>query len=59
MMMFMWSPTDVVFWEAIAHSIRGLLALSTYICYIVFNLGEKFVCSLIEIFVNLVVSEAF
>lgn len=41
MMMFMWSPTDVVFWEAIAHSIRGLLALSTYICYIVFNLGEK------------------
>uniref|UniRef100_A0A915MR86 Uncharacterized protein n=1 Tax=Meloidogyne javanica TaxID=6303 RepID=A0A915MR86_MELJA len=42
MMMFMWSPTDVVFWEAIAHSIRGLLALSTYICYIVFNLGENF-----------------
>lgn len=41
MMMFVWSPKDVVFWESIAHSIRGLLALSTYICYIVFDLGKK------------------
>ncbi|KAF7635502.1 hypothetical protein Mgra_00005041 [Meloidogyne graminicola] len=41
MMMFTWSATEVVYWESIAHSIRGLLALSTYIVYIVFDLGKR------------------
>ena len=41
MMMFMWPPTEVVYWESIAHSLRGAMAVAVYIAYIVFNLGKR------------------
>uniref|UniRef100_A0A914HTK3 Major facilitator superfamily (MFS) profile domain-containing protein n=1 Tax=Globodera rostochiensis TaxID=31243 RepID=A0A914HTK3_GLORO len=40
MLMFMWSPQEVVFYESLAHIARGLLALLVYVLYIVFDLGK-------------------
>uniref|UniRef100_A0A183C9K1 MFS domain-containing protein n=1 Tax=Globodera pallida TaxID=36090 RepID=A0A183C9K1_GLOPA len=40
MLMFMWGPQEVVFYESLAHIARGLLALLVYVLYIVFDLGK-------------------
>uniref|UniRef100_A0A183C800 MFS domain-containing protein n=1 Tax=Globodera pallida TaxID=36090 RepID=A0A183C800_GLOPA len=41
MMMFLWTPEEVVFYESIAHSLRGIIALLVYIAYIAFDLGKR------------------
>jgi hypothetical protein len=40
MLMFLWTPKQVVVYEAMAHSARGLVALGVYVVYIAFDLGK-------------------
>ncbi|KAL3072393.1 hypothetical protein niasHT_034077 [Heterodera trifolii] len=40
MLMFLWTPQEVAFYESLAHIARGLLSLLVYALYIVFDLGK-------------------
>ncbi|KAL3108797.1 hypothetical protein niasHT_011211 [Heterodera trifolii] len=41
MLMFKWSPVDVVFYDSLAHAVRGVVALLVYVAYIIFDCGKK------------------
>ncbi|KAI1711508.1 major facilitator superfamily domain-containing protein [Ditylenchus destructor] len=41
MMMFAWTPTEVVRYSSLAHAAKSLLAFAVYFAYIVFNLGKR------------------
>lgn len=41
MLMFKWTPREVVYYESLAHFARGLMAILVYIVYIVFNMGKR------------------
>uniref|UniRef100_A0A914IFY6 Major facilitator superfamily (MFS) profile domain-containing protein n=1 Tax=Globodera rostochiensis TaxID=31243 RepID=A0A914IFY6_GLORO len=50
MLMFNWSPIEVVFYDSMAHAVRGVVALLVYVAYIIFDLGkivnDRIVCLL-------------
>ncbi|KAL3073169.1 hypothetical protein niasHT_035445 [Heterodera trifolii] len=56
MMMFMWDEKDVVYYESIAHAVRGVFAICNYGAYIFCDLGKKVndrLCCLCSLFVLL------